>query len=306
MELVSFEDVPHVTGDPGIGALGVRNDGAATSLIGANNDYGFIALNRAGAPYTMPVFGAFESQNDVVVSREDSASGNLHAGFKTLVVRDDVLIANAEVSADGDYTYGRVDNFGSGWAALTTDTGARLPATVADGLLVNLGTNNDVVISDGGNIITTDSQPIGELTITELIGIDERVDASEYGASVATTLSGTGEIVNICLFATEDGTGVVRTPSGTLLLFNADPATVAGDVAITAAERITILAHFSLLSTDYQFDANGASNCQATTEVYNTGTLFTAFFLAGGEASFNDMAGDDEQLELSVLFRRDS
>jgi len=261
-----LEDGAATTTDAGMGALGVVN--ITTSIKASDGDYTFPALARSGANLAVPIFEGTITSTFRATNREDLPSADSDAGILSLRQRDDLLEAGAGVDADGDFTYARVNNFGAAY---------QVP-----------------------------HNPISELAITELIGINEQVDASEYGASVATTLSGTGEILNICLFTTEDGTGAVRTPSGTLLLFNADPATTAGDTDITAVERITVLAHFSLLSTDYQFDANGASNCQATTEVYNTGTLFAAFFLAAGEVSFNDVAGDDEQLELSVLFRRDS
>ncbi len=198
----------------------------------------------------------------------DSATGATDTGVAALVKRVDVLVANAEVNADGDYTWARVDNFGAMW--------------------------------------THENNAVQELGITELIGINEQVDAAEYGASVTTTLAGTGAITKVCLVATEDGSGTVLKPNGTLILFDADPAIVAGDASITAGERVTILAQLTFSDTDYQEDANGASNCQATEEIYHTSAVFASWFLASGEASFNDAGADDEQLELNVWYRRDS
>jgi len=41
----------------------------------------------------------------------------------------------------------RTDNFGSAWSALTADDGARIPANSTTGLKVNLGADNDVIVS---------------------------------------------------------------------------------------------------------------------------------------------------------------
>ena len=198
----------------------------------------------------------------------DDATGATDTGVAALVKRVDVLVANAEVNADGDYTWTRVDNFGAVW--------------------------------------THENNAVQELGITELIGINEQVDPAEYGASVTTTLEGTGVITKVCLIATEEGSGGILKPNGTLILFDTDPTIAFGDASITAGERVTILAQLTFSDTDYQEDANGASNCQATEETYHTSTVFASWFLAAGEPSFNDVAGDDEKLELNVLYSRDS
>lgn len=75
---------------------------------------------------------------------EDAARVSGDTGVMALAIRDDVLIAGAEVSADLDYLPLRTDNFGALWSALTADDGTRLPANSTNGLVVNLATNNDV------------------------------------------------------------------------------------------------------------------------------------------------------------------
>ena len=150
-----------------------------------------------------------------------------------------------------------------------------------------------------------------ELGITELIGANEQVTASQYSASVAVTLAGTGTIKKICLIATEDdagGGGVVFTPAGDLMLFKSDPAIASDDATITNAERLTIIAvmTFAAAAADWQSDANGAINCQDTTEVYSDATLFATWHSASGEVMWNSLAADDEQLEFNVLYERKS
>ena len=148
-----------------------------------------------------------------------------------------------------------------------------------------------------------------EMGITELIGINEQVSASQYGATVSVTLAGPGEIVKVCLVATEDdagGGGVVFTPAGDLILFDADPATSTDDATITNAERLTILAIMTFAATNFKSDANGAMNCQFTSEVFHVSTMFATWHSATGETQWNSAAGDDEQLEFNMWFTRGS
>ena len=150
------------------------------------------------------------------------------------------------------------------------------------------------------------SNPVVELGVTELIGINEAVSASQYSASVAVTLSGMGQMVKVCLVATEDDSGAVFTPAGDLMVFDADPAIATDDADITNAERLTVLAVMTFLGADWQSDANGAINCQAVTEVYHTPSLFVVWHSATGETQWNSAAGDDEQLEVNIWYRRDT
>jgi len=150
------------------------------------------------------------------------------------------------------------------------------------------------------------SAQIVEVGPTELIGINEQVNTSEYSASVSVAITRTaGNIVRVCLYATEDGTGSIIAENGTLLLLNADPATTAGDTTITAAEHVTVIATFVLAGADYQGDANGEKNCQFTNEVFPTSTtLYWAYFQEGA-TQWNSAVGDNEQLELIVTYRRE-
>jgi len=161
-------------------------------------------------------------------------------------------------------------------------------------------------------MLTSPHWQIYETALTELIGADEQVDQNDYGGSVAVTLGDgarpcSGELLSFMLFATETGTGAVQTPVGTLLVLDADPASAAGDTAITAAERVTVIAHIEVATTDWQSDANGASAF-----VYNQPAPFhnlqTLYFLWLHEdaTSFNDGAGDDEILQVKAWYRRDS
>jgi len=153
--------------------------------------------------------------------------------------------------------------------------------------------------------------PIKGSGIVELVGINDQVDQNDFGASVAVTLvplvQASGEIVQWGLFSTEDGTGAVQTPAGTLLVFSADPAITAGDTTITAAERLTLIGQIAVAAANWKADANGASVFVHDQPLIfpPLSTLYLAW-LHEDATSFNDGAGDDEQLEVAFWYRRDS
>ena len=148
-----------------------------------------------------------------------------------------------------------------------------------------------------------------EAGLTELIGVDEQVDQNDYGGSVAVSLPSltSGEILSFVFYSTEDGTGAVQEPAGVLLILDADPAVAAGDTSITAAERVTVLGHVAVAATDWKSDANGASAFIYNQPVpfHEVSTLYLCWFHEDA-TSFNDAAGDDEQLECNFWYRRDS
>jgi len=145
--------------------------------------------------------------------------------------------------------------------------------------------------------------------LTELIGINEQVDQNDYSGSVAVALPGTvsGEILAVALYSTEDGSGAVQQPAGWLYILDADPAVAAGDTAITAAERVTVLGRVLVEAGDWEADANGGLAYIVDTPVpfHALSALYFVFKLTSA-TSLNDGAGDDEQLEFNFWYRRES
>lgn len=124
------EDVGHATTDAGIPAWAVRNDNLGLTFSGATGDYTPQAVTRHGASIGIPFFGINESASLQLGDQEDIASASGDGGMKVFTVRDDVLEADAATSADGDFTWLRVDNRGGLWLAHSgaaffaiTDTG---------------------------------------------------------------------------------------------------------------------------------------------------------------------------------------
>jgi hypothetical protein len=144
----------------------------------------------------------------------------------------------------------------------------------------------------------------------ELVGINEQVDENEYGGSVAVTLDAdvghSGEILNVILVSTEDDSGSVQTPAGTLFFFNANPSINAGATAMTAAARLLEVGQVSIAAADWQSDANGASvSKDVAISFEQLQSLYLAWFHEDA-TSLNDGASDDEQLEVIFRYRRDS
>ena len=163
--------------------------------------------------------------------------------------------------------------------------------------------------SYGPQVASLMSSAMQEIGLTELIGVDEQVDQDDYGASVGVSFgeNRSGEFLSFMFYSTEDGTGAVQEPAGTLLILDADPAIAAGDTSMTAAERVTVLGQVEVAAADWKSDANGASAF-----IYNRPVPFhslsSVYFVWFHEdaTSFNDGAGDDEQLEFNAWYRRDS
>jgi hypothetical protein len=158
-------------------------------------------------------------------------------------------------------------------------------------------------------MLTMPFESIQEIGVTELVGADEQVDQNDYGASVEVALGTriSGEFLHFTIYARETGTGAVQTPAGSLFILDADPATTAGDTAITAAERLTVIAEIPVAAADWQADANGAS-VTITDKPVAFHAVDTLYFLWFHEdaTSLNDGAGDDEILEVNAWYRRDS
>jgi len=157
-------------------------------------------------------------------------------------------------------------------------------------------------------------KPIRELLeggLTELVGINEAAMAQNtFSDEVAVTLSPTssGEILKLCIYATEDdagGGGTIIAEDGTLFVFDVDPTTTVADTTLDAANFITAVATFTLSGGDYYSDANGAVNCQKTNEMFHSlGTLYFVYRQEGA-TTINSAAGDDEQIEFNFWYRRD-
>lgn len=267
------EDVPHVSGDFGVLNLGVRNDDLGADLSSTDGDNTPIAVNREGAVYEIPSFGFNELGTIQLGGREDGAFTGGDAGIKILAVRNDGLSQNALVDSDGDLVRISADNFGALWVT------QRNPWLEFD----------------------LQAPPL------ELIGINEQVAADEYSASINFFFNGSsGVIRKLCMYATQDDSGTIFTPAGTLYIWNIDPAVSAGDTSMTAIERTNIVNQYTFVAGDWDSDANGASTCKLIDDVFVNTFFFASWRSATGEVEWNSAVGDDEQLQFLMWSRTDS
>ena len=158
-------------------------------------------------------------------------------------------------------------------------------------------------------LLTKPFANILEAGLTELVGINEKVDQNDYSGSVAVSLGAqpvSGEILAFAFYATEDGSGAVQDSAGKLILLDADPAVASGDTALAAAEYVTILGVVEVSASDWHTDANGGVAYIVDTPVpfHALATLYAVWFHSDA-TGLNDAAGDDEQLEFNFWYRRD-
>lgn len=151
---------------------------------------------------------------------------------------------------------------------------------------------------------------IREIGLTELVGINEEVNTSDFGGSVAVDVSpgdqpASGVLHTFAFYATEDGSGAVHDSAGKLIILDADPAIAVGDTAMTAAEWVTVIGHVDVDTGDWTTDANGGVAFIYDNPVYfhDVSTLYFVWFHEDA-TDLNDAAGDDEQLECNAWFQR--
>lgn len=113
--LAQTEDVAHITGDPGIMALGVANNTVAELSVG-NTRYTPVAVTTQGSTIGVIINSTnVGGSRDVAKAEDDFINSNGEALLAIATLVDDVLVANAGTSGDGSATYLRVDNFGAAW-----------------------------------------------------------------------------------------------------------------------------------------------------------------------------------------------
>ncbi len=152
--------------------------------------------------------------------------------------------------------------------------------------------------------------PYIETGIAELIGINEVVAQNQFSKSITVSVAhGTGEaqsgeIDQIGIYMSEDGTGAIQAVDGNLLFLDADPAVSAGDAALAAAEWLTIFGQVAFVAADFVTDANGgfAFKTDISVRFHSLTNIYLAFLLTSA-TSINSLAGDDEQMEVNLWFR---
>lgn len=138
------------------------------------------------------------------------------------VTVDNGGLTDYSVSSDDAGAAGQVQRVKIAYSA----DGVATHATVdADGVLVNLGANNDVVVSDGGNVISVDDGA-GSLTVDNAV-ISVVGGGAEATAQRVTIANDSTGVISV------DDNGGSLTVDGTVAVTNAGITTIAGAVAGT-------------------------------------------------------------------------
>ena len=141
----------------------------------------------------------------------------------------------------------------------------------------------------------------------ELVGKDEQIAADRWTEDVALTLpigDVSGQILGINLTTRREATGgTVLAPSGTLMVFDADPGLTTGDAALVTGVHRTVLGTVAIATGDWYADVGGGVVYKSVLiPFYTLKTLYFAFFWTLS-TSINSLGTDDEVMELDVQLR---
>lgn len=143
-----------VSVDSELSAAAALTDAFANPTAGGVGAFGMVwngvTWDRAPGDATNGLLVDLGANNDVVVSGTVTAD----AGSGTFTVDSELPAAAALADNAANPTAPAVGAFGMVWDGATWD---RAPGTAADGLLVNLGANNDVVVSGTVDLGATDN-----------------------------------------------------------------------------------------------------------------------------------------------------
>lgn len=182
------EDAAHASGDVGVLALGVRNNGAATVLTDADGDYSPLAVNDRGE-----LFITARTNGSALAKLEDAPHADGDGGIALWAVRNDNA-ATAFTSANGDYSPLAVDNAGRLWtlpggnvAHGAPDSGNPVkvggvyrasPPSVADGNRVDL-----LVDAAGRAVVTLGTKIAGEDQSNDVLKVNIEGVKATYSAT---------------------------------------------------------------------------------------------------------------------------
>ena len=180
--------------------------GALDSFTIVTASAGLPVEQQTGSSWTVSNAGTFAVQEsggvltalqliDNVVRAEDDASAGGHNGNVVLVVRDDALIAGAGVSADGDYTFLRVNNEGALWTKISgtvTVDGSGVTQPVSGTVTANAGTNLNtslLALETGGNLAVLASTVSGAEVQVDIVAVTPDLMLGTDFSSVFGTVS---------------------------------------------------------------------------------------------------------------------
>lgn len=141
----------------------------------------------------------------------------------------------------------------------------------------------------------------------ELVGTDEVIAQNDWTEAVALTLAMedvSGQILGINLTTRREATGgAILAPSGTLMVFDADPGLSTGDATLATGVHRTVLGTVAIATGDWFTDVGGGVVYKPVLiPFYTLKTLYFAFFWTLA-TSINSATGDEEVMELDAQYR---
>ncbi len=170
------------------------------------------------------------------------------------------------------------------------------------------------IVQDGTGLPVTPFAAILEIGSTKIIDDDdtEVEEGGDLSATADLSLSGTksGEILSFVLTSlVTSGGGAVATGKGTVMFFDADPNTTSGDPTLAAAgaEHLTMIGQVPVEADEWDADINGATLFkQVAIPFHALGTIFCVYRNTDSTTTWNNGAGDNQELHINVWYRRDS
>lgn len=240
--------------------ISVDDNGGSLTVDGTVGVSGTVAVTQSG---TWDEVGINDSGNSITV---DDGGGSLTVdgtvGVSGTVTVDSELPAAAALTDNfANPTAPGVGAFGMLWDGANWD---RAPGNSAAGLKVDLGADNDVVISDGGNVISVDDAG-GSITVDGTVAVSGSVDTELPAPAALADNTGNPTAPGVGAFGMLwDGANWDRSPGnsadGTLVNLGANnDVTVTGTVTVGGTA-----AHGSPTSGNPVYAAGRASNAVPT------------------------------------------
>lgn len=219
----------------------------------------------------------------------------------------DIDIAGAEtVSISGDVTVNDPISMTIGSVAPQLDATDHVAVSLYG--KSSAAGDKEVLLDSSGNTLVKPFASATEFAVTELVGINEQIDQYDYSEDVTISLGGTysGEILGCVFYSSEDGSGQVQKPAGTLIFFDNDPAVSSGDTAIVVAQWLSVTGKITIYGSDWITDTNGGIAYSDDPVAFHALSDLHAVWYHQGSVSLNSAAGDDERLRFACWYRRDS
>lgn len=165
------------------------------------------------------------------------------------------------------------------------------------------------------NVLVGANKSLVEIANRQLVGInDDAIAQNEFSNSVQLSVSGsqvTGEIIKVVVIRSEDGTGAILKEPLDLYFFRSDPLISAGDDVFAVAHANASVGDIHIAAGDYAADLAGTDTAGMATKLAadafktDTSGRLWVVMVNRGTTTINSVVGDDEQVEMTILFRLD-